>query len=1444
MVQGLCGNVPCFLFADSGSSVSLVSSSFVKRIGWENRIQKYDIKLTSITQNRIKTDGIITLPVSIAGRGTQHSFVVTELLDTQFLMGLDFMQDKGVTMDHQLRVLRLPDGSSAPLIEKPQNVKKSSKIRCARTTVIEPHTVQYISGKIHSTSRNVQGLTQPYYNTERHTGLVLNSAVVHTEGRFLPAQCANPTDEPVVLHKNKLLGFLQPLGSHKSVHAVHRIELSQENGSSNFPHHENFSTLSPPTCIERWTKEELFARLRLDKLPSKVTAQEMGRLEDILWKYRTCFSYDDEDIGSANMYTAEIKLKPDAVPVWTPAREAPYKLRDEMDKQINSMLRSGIIEPCKVHSDWNTPLFLVKKSAPNSWRLVADLRGVNKMCMDDKFQLPNLNYLLDKVGDDTLFTVSDLSAAFSQVPYSEQSKPITAFTYRGSRYNYARMIMGHKNSSSGFTRMMTQLLINYPKICFFMDDVMVTSRDVSTHLDRFETLLQQLLSANLKLSPKKTYLLRNEVRYVGVTINAEGIRINEDRVQALQELRPPQTVKETQQLMGFLNYNRRFIKNFSDIARPIYQVMKKGQRFNWSEECQFSLDELKARIADNTVLCIPDVDDHQQSYQLEIDASNRGYGSTLTQVIGGERRTVAYFSKAVPPYKRELGQTRLEFEALYESLKFFSVYLRNTRFKVVTDCLALLSLENNLFAKTNPTLVRRIQELANYRFDIVHTSGKTNNIADFLSRYQFQVRTRNVGTQVDDPEVTECDDHAFKVIPAPKMDQVDPVDQPVPEPPQEVAAQIRVHEDYADQAPDSEELGNLFSQDNAPGSVTVVDVSTDNREDDPWCVCALPEMLHLERRDDSEDLLLQEHEIWALSRPELQELPDMERLKKEQILDPVLNIVRGWVEAGNRAPIQANRAPETLMSLYKQFNLLKMESGLLKRRWVCKKEEDSKDLIVVPETCTEEVMNLFHDNISHCHPGAAISTERCRQHFYWPRMADEFLLYVKACTRCNESKQPRAYLKGPLKHLFFHHFNDAICVDHIVPDSKNKTPRGFRYILTITDCWSNYLVAVPVRTQTAKESISAIMKNWVYRFGVCREIIVDNHPNFTSQFFTQVWAAFDCKKTHGTSYKSASTARAENNNKRVNQALRACLPAGKEHDWDIYLTRVTFALNSLKNRRTGYSSNKMVFCRELNVPLTILTMGDREFKPTPVDSTGREVYQLHKEMTKIIRKVQRNATVDFMYAKRYHDKNINGEFFKPGDYCYVLIQCRDRTHCSKYSPKWRGPVRINRVINEHLYTVQLTPEIEKVVNICKMKQYELNKFSKKRIQALEKSRKQAATPRVQQNPVPRSGHDVLSEDSEDDFVILSDEKPCQEPSRNVQGQNVPSTPQSPQNQPVATETMMQPTDADTFYDASEEQPHHETGPVVSSSPAATPPIAVKRREGLRNRALLKRPDRF
>ena len=153
-------------------------------------------------------------------------------------------------------------------------------------------------------------------------------------------------------------------------------------------------------------------------------------------------------------------------------------------------------------------------------------------------------------------------------------------------------------------------------------------------------------------------------------------------------------------------------------------------------------------------------------------------------------------------------------------------------------------------------------------------------------------------------------------------------------------------------------------------------------------------------------------------------------------------------------------------------------------------------------------------------------------------MGECFKLWIAACCKCAASKPPQAYNKAPLKHILFHSFNSAICFDHIVPEKVGATPRGYKYILTITDCWSNYVVAIPTKTQTAKESVSLIRRFWIDRFGQPRFMMADNHPGFRAKYFETIAQALDCKYIHGQPYVSRSTGRVERANRRLNTALR------------------------------------------------------------------------------------------------------------------------------------------------------------------------------------------------------------------------------------------------------------------------------------------------------------------
>ncbi|KAL5250482.1 hypothetical protein ACHWQZ_G016276 [Mnemiopsis leidyi] len=1337
LVTGSCCDRNSYIFVDSGSAVSIVSTSFVKGVGHglERKIRPSRLMLRSFSQDIIQVKGEIDLELTVAGTSFKHTFIVSDLLDTEFLIGDDFLRTNCITLDYGRCCLFLPGGRSAPFTEKPENVHKQIKVRCNKVTVIPPNTVQYLKGRLQAKGGSYQGVIEPRYkNGIGETGILLAHAIVHSDGKYVPIKCVNATDEPITLHKNKIVALLKPLDGHKLIKGV---QVTSERTCNVRGTGIDGSSLETDPAAEDggWTKSELFESLGLDKIEVEMTSREKERLKDIVWRYRNCFSRNEFDIGCCNMYEAKIKLKEGASPSWTYPIPTPHKLQEEMDHQIDQMVKAGVAERLSEPSDFNHPIFLVKKKSspgkPDSWRLVADLRGTNKVCMDEKYPLPNLNHVLDTIGSDTIFSSFDLSKSFWQVPYSDDSKKITAFMHRGRSYCWARLIMGHKNSSSIFSRVMAKLLATVPieQLIFFIDDLFLSSRTVSSHLDRLEILLRRLLQANLKLTPSKCQLLRKKVTFVGVSVGEDGIQITEDRVKDLLDLPVPTTVKRVQEVLGALNYVRKWIPNYSELARPLQILTAKGVKFVWTKECQNAFDRLKRAIADSTILAIPDTNDPFNSYHVTVDASKLGYGATLSQEIerGGrrERRIVAFFSKAVPPFKRERSQTQLEFDALVLAIEHWKMYLKNTEFKVITDCKSLLSASDSLFSKSDPALIRKCQTLANYNFSIEHVEGKRNTLCDFLSRFPFRKKftdtacqtvnlvtreeenvVRSGGSSADDEletgnrvetsySVLDDDTHNMSIRSSRDFVQTGEIDK---------GAHNRVVVVDEDER---NELQILFDE-NQSGLVKVVKVE---ESEDSLCVCSIAVMPRLRKKQSN-------RVTFAITRdePELQTLPDLHRIKQEQDKDPIISIVKKWVEEEKRGKIQTNRVPERLLSYWTQFNLLKIEEGMLKRKWVRKKEEECKELIVVPESCEEEIMRLFHDNITNCHPGIKSCVTKCRDYFYWPKMEKDFEMYIKACVRCGEMKQPRAYLKAPLKHLFFHHFNDAIMVDHIVPSANQRTPRGYRYILTITDAWSNYLVAVPVRSQTAKENITAIMKYWVLRFGLCRELIVDNHPGFTAQFFKEVWEAFECKKTHGTSYKSASTARAESNNKRVNQALRACIPHGKEHCWDVYLDKVTFALNCLVNRRTGHSAHKMLYGNDVNLPLN-LVLDDREHhKPDERNTAAKEAYELHKEIKRVIRKVRENSELDFRYAQKHHDRNLHGPYFKQGDYCFVLVQCPKH----KFAPRFRGPFEVKKVVNDHLYVVEYGPGVEKVTNICKMKHYELNKFSKARLDITKK----------------------------------------------------------------------------------------------------------------------------
>ncbi|GBL97396.1 Retrovirus-related Pol polyprotein from transposon 297 [Araneus ventricosus] len=242
----------------------------------------------------------------------------------------------------------------------------------------------------------------------------------------------------------------------------------------------------------------------------------------------------------------------------------------------------------------------------------------------------------------------------------------------------------------------------------YLDDIIIVGRTFEEHLNNIRKVFQRLQKANLKLSPKKCRFFRKEVSYLGHIISADGVKTDPEKTKAVVDWPRPETVHELRSFLGLCSFYRRFVRNFSTIARPLHKPTEARSNFNWTEECEKSFNTLKLALITSPVLTYLRTD---KEFILDTDASNEGIGAVLSQKIGNEERVIAYFSK---------------------SLEHFHHYLYGRKFLLRTDHASLRCLLN--FREPEGQIARWIQKLQEYDFEIQHRKGTSHGNADALSR--------------------------------------------------------------------------------------------------------------------------------------------------------------------------------------------------------------------------------------------------------------------------------------------------------------------------------------------------------------------------------------------------------------------------------------------------------------------------------------------------------------------------------------------------------------------------------------------------------------------------------------------------------------------------------------------------------------------------------------
>ncbi|GFS87289.1 retrovirus-related Pol polyprotein from transposon 297 [Trichonephila clavipes] len=201
------------------------------------------------------------------------------------------------------------------------------------------------------------------------------------------------------------------------------------------------------------------------------------------------------------------------------------------------------------------------------------------------------------------------------------------------------------------------------------------------------------------------------------------------KVSAVKNWKRPENLRELRSFLGLCTYYRKFVKGFSNIARPLHKLTESKQKFQWTKECEDSFLQLKEALTSSPILIYPQPD---KPFILDTDASNESVGAVLSQEIDGHERVVAYWSKCLSKPERNYCVTRKELLVIVKAIEHFHHYLYGQKFLLRTDHASLTWLMN--FRNTEGQVARWIQRLNEYYFDIRHRKGSSHGNADALSR--------------------------------------------------------------------------------------------------------------------------------------------------------------------------------------------------------------------------------------------------------------------------------------------------------------------------------------------------------------------------------------------------------------------------------------------------------------------------------------------------------------------------------------------------------------------------------------------------------------------------------------------------------------------------------------------------------------------------------------
>ena len=486
-------------------------------------------------------------------------------------------------------------------------------------------------------------------------------------------------------------------------------------------------------------------------ISARLSDAEEQKLLKILKKHKESIAWFIEELKGISPSTCmhKILLEETSKPSVEHQRRLNPVMKEVVRKEVLKLLNTGFIYAIS-DSRWVSPVHVVPKKGGftvirnekneliptrtvTGWRVCIDYKKLNTATRKDHFPLPFIDQMLDRLAGHPHFCFLDGYSGYNQIAIAPEDQEKTTFTCPYGTFAFRRMPFGLCNASATFQRCMMSIFSDLVEevMEIFMDDFTVYGSSFDQCLKNLETVLQRCQDKQLALNWEKCHFMVTEGIVLRHKISATGLEVDQSKVSIIKTLAPPTTVKEVRSFLGHAGFYRRFIKDFSKIARPLCRLLEKDTRFNFDDSCKADFEEIKIKLVQAPLMAAPEWD---HGFEIMCDASDFAMGAVLGQRKEKIFRTIYYASRTFNEAQENYSTTEKEMLAIVFACEKFRQYILGSHVIIHTDHAAIKYLLSKKEAK--PRLIRWVLLLQEFDLEIKDKKGCDNVIADHLSRVE------------------------------------------------------------------------------------------------------------------------------------------------------------------------------------------------------------------------------------------------------------------------------------------------------------------------------------------------------------------------------------------------------------------------------------------------------------------------------------------------------------------------------------------------------------------------------------------------------------------------------------------------------------------------------------------------------------------------------------